>query len=82
MDKPEEQVRDEITKLRSAFGNSKAEDGIKNVANRLFSISIGYVSALPGEDLAETAERADAMMMEEKRKYYQMNGIDRRRTAR
>ena len=82
VDKPEEQVRDEITKLRSAFGNSKAEEGIQNVATRLFSISIGYVSALPGEDLAETAERADAMMMEEKRKYYQMNGIDRRRTAR
>lgn len=82
VDLPTEQVRAEIAKLRKVFGNSKADAGIKSVTDRPFSISIGYVSALRGEDIAETAARADAMMMEEKRKYYQMNGIDRRRTPR
>lgn len=43
---------------------------------------VGYVSALRGEDISETAVRADTMMMEEKRKYYQINGIDRRRASR
>lgn len=81
VDLPTEQVEAEIAKLRKVFGESKFNAGIKNVANRPFSISIGYVSALRGEDLEETAARADAIMMEEKRKYYQMNGIDRRRTA-
>ena len=82
VDLPTEQVRAEIAKLRKIFGNSKADAGIKSVADRPFSISIGYVSALRGETLSETAARADAMMMEEKRKYYQINGIDRRRTPR
>ena len=82
VDMPTEQVRAEIAKLRKIFGNSKADAGIRRVTDRPFSISIGYVSALRGEDIAETAARADAMMMEEKRKYYQMNGIDRRRTPR
>lgn len=82
VDLPTEQVRAEIAKLRKIFGNSKADAGIKSVADRPFSISIGYVSALRGETISETAARADAMMMEEKRKYYQINGIDRRRAAR
>ena len=82
VDMPTEKVRAEIAKLRKVFGNSKADAGIKMVTDRPFSISIGYVSALRGEDIADTAARADAMMMEEKRKYYQMNGIDRRRSAR
>ena len=82
VDLPTEQVRAEIAKLRKIFGNSKADAGIKTVTDRPFSISIGYVSALRGEDIAETAARADSMMMEEKRKYYQMNGIDRRRSPR
>lgn len=82
MDTPTEKVRAEIAKLRKIFGNSKADAGIRNITDRPFSISIGYVSALRGEDILETAARADAMMMEEKRKYYQLNGIDRRRASR
>ena len=81
VDLPTGQVEAEIAKLRKVFGESKADAGIKSVANRPFSISIGYVTALRGEELEETAARADAIMMEEKRKYYEMNGIDRRRTA-
>ena len=80
IDKPAEQVRAEIAMLRRNFGNIDADAGIKDVTDRPFSISIGYVTALRGEDIAETAARADAIMMEEKRKYYEMNGIDRRRT--
>lgn len=75
-------MKAEIAKLRKIFGNSKADAGIRNIADRPFSISIGYVSALRGEDISETAVRADTMMMEEKRKYYQINGIDRRRASR
>ena len=82
IDCPTEQVRAEVAKLRRVFGNSKADTGIKTITDRPFSISIGYVSALRGEDILETAKRADVMMMEEKRKYYQMNGIDRRQSAR
>ena len=82
VDCPTEQVRAEVAKLRRVFGNSKADAGIKNITDRPFSISIGYVSALRGEDILDTATRADAMMMEEKRKYYQMNGIERRRSSR
>ena len=82
VDTPTEKVRAEIAKLRKIFGNSKADAGIRNIADRPFSISIGYVSALRGEDISETAVRADNMMMEEKRKYYQINGIDRRRASR
>ncbi|MCQ2563267.1 MAG: hypothetical protein MJ128_02085 [Mogibacterium sp.] len=82
VDTPTEQVKAEIAKLRKIFGNSKADAGIRNIADRPFSISIGYVSALRGEDISETAVRADTMMMEEKRKYYQINGIDGRRASR
>jgi len=82
MDKQTEQVSEEIAVLREVFGSSMADAGIKTVTDRPFSISIGYVSALKGEDINETAARADSMMMEEKRKYYQMNGIDRRRSTR
>lgn len=82
IDTPTEQVKAEIAKLRKVFGNSKADAGIRNIADRPFSISIGYVTALRGEDISETAVRADTMMMEEKRKYYQINGIDRRRVSR
>ena len=82
IDTPTEQVKAEIAKLRKVFGNSKADAGIRNIADRPFSISIGYVAALRGEDISETAVRADTMMMEEKRKYYQINGIDRRRVSR
>ena len=64
------------------YGSGNADEGIRMVTDRPFSISIGYVTALSGEDIAETAARADAMMMEEKRKYYQMSGIDRRRSGR
>lgn len=82
VDCPTEQVRAEIARLREVFGSSEADAGIKAVTDRPFSISIGYVSAQRGETISETAARADAMMMEEKRKYYQMNGIDRRRVSR
>jgi len=82
IDKPEEQVSEEVARLRKTFGSGNADEGIRMVTDRPFSISIGYVTALSGEDIAETAARADAMMMEEKRKYYQMSGIDRRRSGR
>lgn len=82
IDKPTEQIKEEIARLRKIFGTGMADSGLKAVTDRPFSLSIGYVSALRGEDIAETAARADNMMMEEKRKYYQMNGIDRRRSAR
>ena len=82
IDRTAGQVRAEIARLREIFGSSMADAGIKTVTDRPFSISIGYVSALNGEDIAETAARADSMMMEEKRKYYQMSGIDRRRSPR
>lgn len=82
VDCPAEQVREETARLREVFGNSEADAGIKTVTDRPFSISIGYVSARRGESISETAARADAMMMEEKRKYYQINGIDRRHASR
>lgn len=82
VDCPAEQVRAETARLREVFGNSEADAGIKTVTDRPFSISIGYVSAQRGETISETAARADAMMMEEKRKYYQINGIDRRHASR
>jgi hypothetical protein len=31
-----------------------------------------------GEDILETAKRADVAMMDEKRRYYQEHGVDRR----
>ena len=46
-----------------------------------YSFSIGYVRAINGEDILDTAKRADAVMMEEKRKYYLEEGIDRRRVS-
>ncbi len=81
VDLPEERVNEEIARLRKVFGSGGTDSGIRSVTDRPFSISIGCVSALSGEEIAETAERADAMMMEEKRKYYQMSGVDRRRTS-
>lgn len=75
-----EQVKAEIAKLRKAFGSRKTAAGIQDVVDTPFSLSVGYVASLPGEDVLDAFKRADALMMEEKRRYYQAGGIDRRRT--
>ena len=80
--KSEAQVQREIEILRENFGKGLPDAVLKTVTDRPFSLSIGYAPAIAGESVMETARRADANMMEEKRKYYEVNGLERRRTAR
>ena len=63
------------------FGSRKAGAEIKAIVDRPFSLSVGYVASHRGEDVLDAAKRADALMMEEKRKFYQEGGFDRRRGA-
>lgn len=76
-----EQVKAEIAKLRKTFGSRKAGAEIRAIVDRPFSLSVGYVASHRGEDVLDAAKRADALMMEEKRKFYQEGGFDRRRGA-
>lgn len=46
--------------------------------NIMAGISIGYAQKMSSETFAQTIKRADQMMYERKRQYYQQNGIDRR----
>ena len=80
LDKPTEQVKAEIARLRKAFGTRGVSATAKTGTSIKYSFSIGYVSAMRGEDILEVAKRADAVMMEEKRRYYHENGIERRHT--
>ena len=64
---PAEKVDEEVEKLRKSFGVGR------------YSFSIGCVAAAQGEDILDTANRADEVMMEEKRRYYREKGVDRRR---
>ena len=80
LDKPTETAIAEIARLRKSFGSSRVREALKSVTSVKYGFSIGYVAAMRGEDIMDTAKRADAAMMEEKRRYYLENGIDRRRT--
>jgi diguanylate cyclase (GGDEF)-like protein len=80
LDKPTETAKADVARLRKAFGTSRALGGVKPGTSIKYGFSIGYAAAMRGEDIMETAKRADATMMEEKRRYYLENGIDRRRT--
>lgn len=79
IDDPAEKVGEEVAKLRRAFGTGQEHDGIRSGTKTKYSFSIGCVAAKEGENILDTAKRADTVMMEEKRNYYRDNGIDRRR---
>lgn len=79
LDKPIENVKAEVARLRRAFGSRRSNAESKAGTSVRYSFSIGYVSAMRGEDILDTAKRADAVMMDEKRRYYNEKGIDRRR---
>ncbi len=79
LDKATEKAKSEVARLRKAFGTSRALAGVQSGTSAKYSFSIGYAAAMRGEDIFDTAKRADAVMMEEKRRYYLENGIDRRR---
>ena len=81
LDKPIESVKAEVARLRKAFGSKRSNIEAKSGTLVKYSFSIGYVRAINGEDILDTAKRADAVMMEEKRKYYLEEGIDRRRVS-
>lgn len=79
LDKPTEMVKAEVARLRKAFGTRRAYVTPRHGTDVKYSFSIGYVAAMRGEDILDTAKRADAAMMEEKRRYYRESGVDRRR---
>jgi diguanylate cyclase (GGDEF)-like protein len=78
LDKPIENVKAEVARLRKAFGTKGLSAEAKVGTSVRYSFSIGYAIAMRGEDILETAKRADVAMMDEKRRYYQEHGVDRR----
>lgn len=64
----EEELKDLVDKIK------------KNVAETKYSCSIGYCySVNEGKDLEEIVKESDKMMYEDKARYYQKTGIDRRK---
>ncbi|SFA78482.1 diguanylate cyclase (GGDEF) domain-containing protein [Acetitomaculum ruminis DSM 5522] len=59
------------------------ENYIKKVKNKTnntdYSCSVGYALRLPRQSIIEVEKQADNMMYEDKRKHYELAGIDRRR---